>query len=304
MQCFLRKRATIQSPVKFHGIGVHSGVFANVTVCPNKNGTGIFFRRTDVIDADQVIEVDPKFVTDSVLCTRLMNKFMVSVSVVEHLLAALRICGISDAEIMIDTSEVPIMDGSAAVFVEEFRRVGITSDTALVPFIVISEPISVQSGNSTISVTPYHDCRISVDLTYERIASVVGSNKKHSFNMRNNLEDISEARTFGWLSDYEKICNKGLAIGASEDNTIVILNDGSIKNKEGLRHKKELVMHKCLDLIGDLSILGMDIIGKISAVNPSHAINMEFVRAVQFIADDKTIMSQRIANNTIPTLAV
>ena len=125
---------------------------------------------------------------------------------------------------------------------------------------------------------PSTKSKCSVTLDYDRINPVIGKNNSYSFDFNDDLENIAQARTFGWMSDYDKVRSLGLAKGASEDNTIVITEDNFIKNKEGLRNKREIVMHKCLDLIGDLSTLGYDILGEIKATNPSHYANNLLMR--------------------------
>lgn len=273
----LRSGATLNSSVEFSGIGVHSGLPSNMTISPS-DGTGILFKRTDIKDKSSAIKLSAESVVDPTLCTRVTNKAGVSVAVIEHLLAAFRICGITDAIIEIDSPEVPIMDGSAIEFVNAFKQAGIVRLGSTVQAIVITEPVMVSSKNGMISITPSDECEISIRLDYDRIKPVIGQNNSYSFSLSDNLTELAAARTFGWIADYEKVVAMGLAKGTSEDNTIVIMNDNSIKNKEGLRNPKEIVMHKCLDLLGDISVIGYDIIGKIEGLNTSHALNNLLMR--------------------------
>jgi UDP-3-O-[3-hydroxymyristoyl] N-acetylglucosamine deacetylase len=226
--------------------------------------------------------LSPESVVNPTLCTKVTNRAGVRVVVVEHLLAALKICGITNALIELDSEEVPIMDGSAAVFVKELQKAKIIQQNSFVPAVVIKQPVVVKSKNGSISLTPNDNCEISVEISYDRIDPVIGSNNAYSFTFDNDdtLDDIANSRTFGWFEDCEKIKNMGLALGASEENTIAILKDNSIKNEGGLRNPKELVMHKCLDLIGDISVLGYDIIGKINCVNPSHSLNNILIKTL------------------------
>ena len=274
----LRPEATICRKIKFSGIGVHSGVVTNMSVLPAMTGAGITFRRVDVNDKNPVICLSPETVTDPTMCTRIANRAGISVAVIEHLLAAFRICGINNAEVEVDAGEIPIMDGSAIEFVKAFKRVGIVYQNAFVPAIVISKPVSVSYKSASISIVPSRKAKLSVELNYERILPVVGKNNTYSFSFNENLTEIAEARTFGWLADYEKVLAMGLAKGTSEENTIVISADNTIKNAGGLRNPKEIVMHKCLDLIGDISVLGYDIVGKIECTNPSHYANNLLMR--------------------------
>jgi UDP-3-O-[3-hydroxymyristoyl] N-acetylglucosamine deacetylase len=204
----------------------------------------------------------------------------VSIAVVEHLLAALRICKITDAIVEIEGDEVPIMDGSAVEFTNKFLNVGLRYRNSMVPALVIADEITVSSKSGRISVRPSKERKISVELSCERLGSLVDGRNCYSFKLDDDLNNIAESRTFGWLDDYCEIRKRGMARGASEDNTIVILSDGTVKNAGGLRHEKEIVMHKCLDLIGDLCVLECDIIGDITAINPSHALNNSFVMEI------------------------
>ena len=274
----LRSEATLGSAVKFSGIGVHSGQPSNMKVIPSRERTGIIFKRVDIKNKDPYIKLSPESVVEPTLCTRVINKSGVFVATIEHLLAALRICGITNALIEIDSHEVPIMDGSAIEFVKAFKKAGIVSQNAFVPAIVVTEPLSVSSKNGVISILPSANSEISVKLDYERINPVIGQNNSYSFSFDDDLKDLANARTFGWIADYEKVVAMGLAKGTSEENTVVILEDNSIKNAEGLRNPKELVMHKCLDLIGDISVIGFDIIGKIEGINTSHSLNNVLMR--------------------------
>ena len=274
----LRSEATIYNPVEFSGIGVHSGKHVNMTVCPAGIGSGIVFERTDIKDKDPFVKLSPDSVIDPTLCTRVVNKSGVFVAVVEHLLAALRICGITNALVKIDSHEVPIMDGSALDFVAKFKQSGIIRQDAFVPAIVISRSVVVESENGKIELTPSDYSNISVKISYDRINPVIGENNSHSFSFEDNLMDIAESRTFGWVEDYDKIRNMGLALGTSAANTVAILPDHTIKNEGGLRNPKELVKHKCLDLIGDILVIGYDIVGNIDGFNTSHSLNNKLMR--------------------------
>ena len=291
------------SAVEFSGVGVHSGQISNMKVIPSQERSGIVFKRTDIKGKDPFIKLSPESVVDPTLCTRIVNKNGISVATIEHLLAAFRISSITNALVEIDSPEVPIMDGSAIEFVSAFKRSGIVHQEALVPSIVITKPIDVSSKNGKISILPSSDCEISVKLDYEWINPVIGENNSYSFSFEDDLSDVARARTFGWIADYEKVVALGLAKGTSEANTIVILEDNSIKNADGLRNPKELVMHKCLDLIGDISFAGFDIIGKIECINPSHALNnllmkklIHEINSHELITQETSVQFERILN--------
>ena len=274
----LRRQATIESSVEFKGIGVHSGHDVTMTIKSAPENFGIVFLRTDISNKDPYIKLSPKSVVDPTLCTRIVNKDGVSVSVIEHLLAALRIVGITNAVVELNFEEVPIMDGSASIFVSEFKKSGIIQQDAFVPAIVIKKPVTAKSKNGKISITPHDSCVINVKISYDRINPVLGENNTLSFNLDDNLSDIANSRTFGWVEDCEKVKAMGLAQGSSLQNTVGISSDNSIVNPDGLRNPKELVMHKALDLIGDISVIGYDIIGKIEGFNTSHLLNNIIMR--------------------------
>lgn len=274
----LRSEATLNSPVEFHGIGVHSGENVNMVILPSEVNSGIVFQRTDIKNKDPFIKLSPNAVIDPTLCTRVVNKSGIFVAVVEHLLAAFRVCGITNALVKLDSHEVPIMDGSALDFVRSFKKVGIIHQDAFVPAIVINHTIVEESKNGKISITPSNNLNISVKISYDRINPVIGNNNNYSFSFEDNLNDLISSRTFGWIEDYENVRKMGLAKGTSEENTLAILSDNTIKNSGGLRNPKELVMHKCLDLIGDVSVIGYDIIGNINGFNTSHALNNKLMR--------------------------
>ncbi len=278
MFCRLRSEATIRDNVEFAGIGVHNGKQTRMRVLPADEGSGIVFKRTDIKSNRAIIKLSPNAVVDPTLCTRLVNKDGTSIAVVEHLLAAFRICEITNAVVEVDTDEIPIMDGSALEFVRSFKDVGTLCQDAYVPAIVITEPVSVSYKSTSILIASADECSVSLKLSYDRINPVIGDNNSYSFSLNENLTKLASARTFGWVDDYEKVRAMGLAKGASEENTIAIATDNTILNKGGLRDPRELVMHKCLDLLGDISVIGFDIIGKIEGINTSHATNNMLMR--------------------------
>jgi len=290
MSIKLRNEATLKNSVEFKGVGVHSGALVNLIIRSAPENFGIVFKRTDVIDKDPFIKLSPESVENPVLCTKVVNDSGVSVSVIEHLLAAFRISGITNALVEINFAEIPIMDGSSIIFVEAFRKTGIDYQNAKVPAILIKRPLISQNNTGEISILPSKHSRISVKLSYDRINPVIGSNNNYEFDIETNMIDIANARTFGWIEDCEKIKAAGMAKGASEENTVVIMQDHSIKNQGGLRNPKELVMHKCLDLLGDISVIGYDIIGSIQGFNTSHALNNILMRKLLNEIDEHEIL--------------
>ncbi|MDR0695527.1 MAG: UDP-3-O-acyl-N-acetylglucosamine deacetylase [Holosporales bacterium] len=274
-----RRQATVAGIARFNGTGVHSGVATEMVVKPGRVNTGIVFT---------INGMGPRILAcqDNVhgveLCT-VVGKDGTSVAVTEHLLAAFRICGITNAEVNVTAREVPIMDGSAAVFVEEFQRVGIKHQNGHVAAMYIENEISIVStAGGYARVTPSDTCEITVTLEWRGDRALPPELSSHTFSFDSNLYDIARARTFGWLEDFEAIKSKGMALGASEKNTIALLHDNMVQNRGGLRNPKELVLHKCLDLVGDLAVLGFDIVGRIESKNPSHFINNDLRKAILF----------------------
>ena len=292
MSIVLRPEATVSRSVTFSGIGVHSGHPSTITILPAEIGHGIVFQRTDIKVKSPLIKLSPESVVEPVMCTKLVNKDGVSVSVVEHLLAALRITEITNALIKIDSPEVPIMDGSAKIFVDGILKVGILKqDNAYIKCIRIKEKVTVSDNAGTISIEPSDKQTISVKLDYDRINAVIHQNNFYEFTFHDDLTDIAQARTFGWFSDHEKILKMGLAKGSSEENTLIIMTDNTIKNLP-LRNPKEIVMHKCLDLIGDLFTIECDICGKIVGVNTSHSLNNILLKKLLTETDKHEIITR------------
>jgi UDP-3-O-[3-hydroxymyristoyl] N-acetylglucosamine deacetylase len=277
-----RQQATIATEVKISGNGVHSGVPSEMAVRPGGLDTGILFIVND--DRQTRIKVSQDNVRGVEMCTQI-GSTDVSVAVTEHLMAAFRICGITNAEVEITAGEVPIMDGSAAPFIAEFRKSGIKIQDGYVPVLYIEDEIMVTSGrNGYIRVMPSDTQIVSVRLMLGHGRTLDSAVSTHTFSLCEDLEDIACARTFGWFEDFEKIKARGLALGASFANTVALGRSGEVLNKGGLRSPKELVMHKCLDFIGDLAVLGIDVIGRFECVNPSHFLNNELRMALLLAA--------------------
>lgn len=276
----LRKQATIAKKVNLKGKGVHSGLEVSLEILPAAPDHGIVFERTDKPAPKNLIKLTPENVVEPVMCTKVCNEQGLSVSVIEHLMAALRIAEVSNALIKVSGEEIPIMDGSAAVFLEVLLKAKIVKQNAEVPAIVIESPITLSSDKGSILVAPSWKSSFEVFLDYERINRVIKNNDviRFSWTSKGTVKAIAESRTFGWLADCEVIRQKGMAKGASLENTLIINEEDRVINKGGLRHKKEIVGHKALDLIGDFSLFGFDIIGAVKGINTSHLQNNLFLR--------------------------
>ncbi|MDR1476152.1 MAG: UDP-3-O-acyl-N-acetylglucosamine deacetylase [Holosporales bacterium] len=273
MNTKLRSEATIGAIALFSGVGVHGGNKSTIKILPAPENLGIVFKRIDIVDKNPYISLSPESVVECNLCTCIANNDGVTVSVVEHLLAAFRITGITNALIEVNSDEIPIMDGSAIEFVNEIKKIGIVRQRPFVQGIVIKKEVVAEFQGGKIAIYPSKKCNVTVNLNYDRINPIVGKYNKYMFDMSGDLSELACARTFGWVEDQELIRSRGFGLGASEKNTIGIGPGGTILNTGGLRNQAEFVMHKSLDLLGDLFVLGCDIIGRIECLNPSHALN-------------------------------
>ena len=268
---------TIKKIISIDGVGLHSGLNANVKIKPGEPNTGIVFKRTDIKENNIVI---PNIfnVSSAVFCTTISNEYGVSVSTIEHLMAALYGMGIDNAMIEINNQEVPILDGSAKDFVEAISKSGIQSSDAPIKVIKIIKKIEFQDGKKSISIEP---SKISLDIDFELKYEndLIGNQRNLIKVYESDLTEIYESRTFCLYEDIEKLKALGLAKGGSLENAIVVDKD-KILNKEGLRNKKEFVNHKILDCMGDLYLSGYKIIGKIVCSQGGHKLTNQLLRKV------------------------
>jgi len=266
---------TVKHPVKFSGIGLHSGKPANIVIKPASPNTGIIFKRTDIKTNNLVI---PNFtnVVNTSLNTTIGNEFGVNVSTIEHLMGALFGLGVDNAIIEIDNEEVPILDGSAKKFIEEMLKVGFKVSDAALKIIKINKKIEFKDGNRKISIEP---SKLSLDIDFELKYknSTIGNQRNKISVYEDSLKNIFESRTFCLFEDIEKIKNLGLAKGGSLDNAIVVKDD-DILNEDGLRNKNEFVNHKILDCIGDLYTCGYRIIASVICSQGGHYLTNQLLR--------------------------
>ena len=262
---------TLKRPVSFVGLGLHSGKKARITLKPSDDAAGIFFRRKDV-PADQALIAARWYkVTDTTLSAGLSNRHGISVSTVEHLMAALRLCQIDNLVIEVDGPEIPIMDGSARPFVDTLSTIGTRSTSTRRKAIWIHKPVEVRQGARYASLLPDTQPRVTVSIDFKE--AIIGA-QTLSVNIddRTLLQDIAPARTFGFMDQVEVLRSKGLALGGSLNNAILVDND-RIVNPDGLRFADEFVRHKILDAIGDLSLIGVPVFGHYHAFKSGHFLN-------------------------------
>ena len=268
---------TINENISFKGVGLHSGLEAILTIKPAEPNTGIIFKRIDIKENNIVI---PNIfnVSSAVFCTTISNDYKVSVSTIEHLMGALYGMGIDNALIEINNQEVPILDGSAKMFVEAISNIGIRNSETPIKVIKIEKKIEFTDGKKGITIEP---SKISLDIDFELKYEneLIGVQRNLVKVYESDLTDVYNSRTFCLLEDVKKLKEMGLAKGGSLQNAIVVKNN-KILNEEGLRNKKEFVNHKILDCMGDLYLTGYKIIGKIVCTQGGHKLTNQLLKKV------------------------
>ena len=268
---------TINRDITFKGVGLHSGANVTMTVKPAKPNSGILFKRIDLKENNTIV---PNIfnVSSADFCTTISNESGVSVSTIEHLMGALYGLGIDNALVEIDGQEVPILDGSAKLFIEAISKAGIKNSEAPIKIIKIEKRIEFNDGKKTISIEP---SKVSLDIDFELKYenSLIGTQRNFVNVFESDLTDIYNSRNFCLFEDIEKLKEMGLAQGGSLENAIVV-KDNEILNEKGLRNKKEFVNHKILDCMGDLYLAGYKIIGKIVCSQGGHKLTNQLLRKV------------------------
>ena len=259
---------TIREPIEFEGVGLHNGQKVNLCLKPDEVNSGIKFKRIDVDDTKNIIEASYKNVSSPVLCTKIKNSYGVTVSTIEHLMAAFYLEEIDNVLVEIDASEVPIMDGSAFDFVEAIRSFGTLEQKHLKKFIKVLKKVEVKDGPKYISIEPLtKDLIIDFEIVYKN--PLIRTRRKKFKLSNGDLTSIYNSRTFCLYEDIDQIRNQGLAKGGSLENAIVV-KEGRILNDNGLRNRDEFVGHKILDCIGDLMLSGHRIFGHIKTTQGGH----------------------------------
>lgn len=265
------KQTTLKDEIVLSGIGVHSGAPVSLILSPADADTGYKFVVTHRGEYKAEISAKHDAVCNVTLCTVLGDGNGASVATVEHLLAALRGLSIDNVIIEIDGGEVPIMDGSAAAFVAAIDETGIEELNAPRRFIKVLKPMRISEGDAWAEVAPYNGFYVDVEIDFD--TSLIGRQRMAlELNPGAFRSELARARTFGFMSDVEKLWAAGRALGASLDNTVAIGEDRVI-NPEGLRYADEFVRHKTLDAIGDLSLAGAPILGAFRSSRGGHKIN-------------------------------
>ena len=291
----LLNQKTIKNPVSFSGVGLHSGKPAKICVKPSSPDTGIVFKRIDLKDNNLIY---PNFmnVSNTALNTTISNSNGVKVSTIEHLMGALFGIGIDNALIEIDNEEVPILDGSAKVFIEEILSAGLELSNKPIKIIKINKKIEFKNDDKFISIEP---SKLSLDIDFElKYQNQIIGNQRNKKNVyEDDLTEIFESRTFCLYEDIEKIKKNGLAKGGSLDNAVVV-KDEEVLNSDGLRNSKEFVNHKILDCIGDLYTSGYRMIASIHCSQGGHYLTNSLLRKVFDNKDNFSIIE--IQERTLP----
>lgn len=272
------KQRTLKNVVRATGIGVHTGDKVYLTLRPAPVNTGIVFCRTDL---DPIVQIPASvdYIGDTSLCTGLI-KNGVRVTTIEHLLSALAGVGIDNLYVDINSPEIPIMDGSSAPFIFLIKSAGIQEQSAPKEFIRIKKKIVVKDGEKMAMVEPYNGFKVQFNIEFDHPLFNADNQKAVlDFSSASYVKEVARARTFGFLSDYEYIRKNKLALGASLDNAIV-LDEYKILNQDGLRYPDEFVKHKILDAIGDLYLLGHNLIGAFTGHRSGHSLNSQLLKVL------------------------
>lgn len=271
------KRKTLNKEVVYEGIGLHKGTKVKLRLIPKISG-GIFFKRVDLPENENLIKMCVENTFDLTRGTNLKNQYGANIYTIEHLLSVLNIYGITDLMIEIDGNEMPICDGSAREFLEKIEEVGVKDLVDEIDEIVIDKPIALTNGDKHIIALPYDGFKITYTIKFDhtflksQMFEIVVD--KESF-----MKEIARARTFCFDYEIEYLKKNNLALGGSLENAIVIKKDG-VLNPNGLQFEDEFVRHKILDLIGDLKILNRPIKGHIIAIKAGHALDIEFAKKI------------------------
>ena len=290
---------TLKKDIDLNGIGLHSGLEVNLKIKPSEPNTGIIFKRID-IKKNNIIIPNIFNVNSAVFCTTISNEHGVSVSTIEHLMGALYGMGIDNALVEIDNKEVPILDGSAKLFVEAIQNVGIKESESPIKVIKIEKKIEFIDGKKIITIEPSKmSLDIDFELRYEN--KVIGIQRNEVKVYESDLTDIYNSRTFCLFEDIKKLKEMGLAKGGNLENAIVV-KDKEILNERGLRNDKEFVNHKILDCMGDLYLAGYKIIGKLTCSQGGHKLTNQLLRKV--FTNNENFSLLEIKEKSLPNILV
>ena len=286
---------TLSKKISFQGIGIHTGNKVKIEIKPAAPNTGIIFKRVDLKKNNLIV---PNYlnVIDTTLCTTIANEYNIKVSTIEHLMGAFYGIGIDNAIVETNTQEMPILDGSARLFVKEIKKAGIKYSDQPIKIIKINRFVELSDGDKLISIDKSN---VTSDIEFEiKYNNELINTQKNKVNiLEDNLDDIFNSRTFCLFEDIEKLKKLNLGKGGSLDNAIVI-KDKKIMNTEGLRNDKEFVNHKILDCMGDLFLSGYKIIGSIKCSQGGHKLSNQLLRKI--FSDKKNYSLIEIKGKQLP----
>ena len=284
-----RNQKTIATEISCTGIGVHTGEKVNITFKPEQENKGISFIRTDVKDRNNLIKADFSIVHKTNLGTNLQNSAGVEIATIEHLMSALWACNIDNIIIEIDNIETPIFDGSSEPFLFFINSAGTKEQNARKKYLKIKQKTEILLEDKYCIIEPSDS--FSIDFTIEFNNELIGK-QEHYFNanQHNYKTEISRARTFGLAEEINYLRKNGLALGGSLDNAIVV-DKNKVLNSGGLRFKNEFARHKILDVIGDLYLCNMYIIGKYTGYRAGHELNNKLLRKIYADSNNYEIIS-------------
>ena len=269
---------TIKNPIKAVGVGLHSGKEMNLELLPAPVNAGITFIRTD-LEPEIEIPAIFEYVGDTTLSTTLFKEGY-RIGTIEHLLSAIAGLGIDNCVIRVNGPEIPIMDGSASPFVFLIQAAGLEIQDELKKFIRVKKEVRVERGDTFAAIKPFDGFKVSFEINFDNPTINQHAQKASiDFSSTSFVKEVCRARTFGSIKDMDHLQSQGLALGANVDNAIAIGEHG-IVNKEGLRFDDEFVKHKILDAIGDLYLLGHNLIGQFSGYKSGHSLNNELLRKI------------------------
>lgn len=275
---------TLRAPTRARGIGLHSGRSVYMSLLPAAPDTGVVFRRVD-LDPVREIPARADLVAETTLNSGLAYEGA-KVGTVEHLMSALSGVGIDNCVVELSAPEVPIMDGSAAPFVYLIQSAGIREQGVPKRFLKIRNPVQVSEGDKWARLEPYDGYRLNFAIDFDHpLVRASAQNATLEFSSASYIREVSRARTFGFMREFEWLRAHQLALGASLENAVAV-DDYRVLNAEGLRYSDEFVRHKILDAVGDLYLLGHPLLARYSAFKSGHALNNKLVRAV--LADSRT----------------
>ena len=273
------RQTTLRSQATVMGVGVHSGLPVHLTIGPASVDAGFVFIRTGLEGCDREVHAVAESVIATEFATVLGDREGPLVSTAEHVLAALRGMGVDNATIEVDGPEVPIMDGSAAAFVAAIDQAGIVSQSAARRFIQVVKPVQVKIGESFGELRP-HAAGFRAEVEIDFANPLIGRQSYvFDLNAERFRREISRARTFGCLNDVARLWSAGFALGASFENSVVF-DENRLLNTEGLRYSDECVRHKVLDVVGDLALAGLPLLGAFRSVRGGHKLNHAVLTAL------------------------